>query len=329
MLQSACRLRTNGSGSLFSATHRPLFSALYAIPTFVNVVQECIRRHVYRLESRADVTAPAIRPSSGTAHLRFVRSGASTVLTRALAASPAKLIETNVRGNACWVYTATLGGGLVGGDEIAMTVEVSAGGRALLTTQASTKVYRSERQSTQFTTASVDEGGLLAVMPDPVVCFAGSNYRQVQRYDLHADATLVVVDAVTSGRHAAGERWAFSRYESRLHISRDRQALVCDAVVLERELDSVAERMGRFDIVLTAVATGPLVASSVGRLLDAVAAAPLTRGNDIVVSAARLRDGGALIRMAGESVELLGCTLRKHFSFLSPLLGDDFWSRKR
>ena len=44
--------------------------------------------------------------------------GSETVLTRSFATSPAKLIATNGRGTTCWVYAATLGGGLVGGDEI-------------------------------------------------------------------------------------------------------------------------------------------------------------------------------------------------------------------
>ena len=34
------------------------------------------------------------------------------------------------------------------------------------------------------------------------------------------------------------------------------------------------------------------------------------------------------MRMAGVSVEQLGCTLRERFAFLSPLVGDDLWSRK-
>ncbi len=45
---------------------------------------------------------------AGSAHLTFTRSGPATVLTRAFAASPAKLIATNGHGTTCWVYAATL-----------------------------------------------------------------------------------------------------------------------------------------------------------------------------------------------------------------------------
>ncbi len=81
---------------------------------------------------------------------------------------------------------------------------------------------------------------------------------------MRGDASLVVVDWMTSGRHAAGERWAFSRYESRLDITRDGRPSCFDAFVLEHDLDSIAERMGRFDVFLTAVITGPLVADGCG-----------------------------------------------------------------
>ena len=267
-------------------------------------------------------------PHAGSAHLTFTRSGSATVLTRAFATSPAKLLATNGRGAACWVYAATLGGGLVGGDEIRLRAEVTAGARALLTTQASTKVYRSLRRSRQSLTATVDADALLAVVPDPVVCFAGADFTQTQRYELHADASLVMVDWITSGRHASGERWAFSRYESRFDIRRGPQRVFFDALVLEPQIDSVVQRMGRFDVLVTAVITGPLVSAAAMDITTRLSQAPIDRQADLVVSASRLRDGGALLRMAGTNVERMGHALRAHLAFLSPLTGDDLWSRK-
>lgn len=267
-------------------------------------------------------------PCAGSAHLTFTRSGAATVLTRAFATSPAKLIETRGRNATCWVYTATFGGGLVGGDEVHLRADVTAGARALLTTQASTKVYRSLRRSRQSLHATVDADAFLAVVPDPVVCFAGADFTQTQRYDLHPDASLVMVDWITSGRHASGERWAFSRYENRFDLRRGSQRIFFDGLVLEPNLDAVVERMGRFDVLLTAVVTGPLVAGAAMELVTRLSEASIDRHADLVVSASRLRDGGTLLRMAGTSVEQMGRALRAHLAFLSPLVGDDLWSRK-
>jgi urease accessory protein len=274
------------------------------------------------------VTTLSTPDAAGSAYLTFTRSGSDTVLTRAFATSPAKLIASKGRGSTCWVYAATFGGGLVGGDDIQLRADVTAGARALLTTQASTKVYRSDRRSRQGLTATVGANGLLAVVPDPVVCFANSDFAQKQRYDLHPDSSLVMVDWMTSGRHASGERWAFSRYESRVDIRRGSQRVFFDGLVLEPHTDAVAARMGRFNVYLTAIVSGPLVAAAAVELVSEVSHSPVARGADLVVAAAALPDGGALLRMAGTSVEALGGTLRRRLGFLPPLVGDDLWSRK-
>jgi urease accessory protein len=266
--------------------------------------------------------------AAGSAQLAFTRSGARTVLTRAFAASPAKLIESNRRDATCWVYAATLGGGLVGGDDIRLYADVGPGARAVLTTQASTKVYRSLRPCTQTVNATVGETALLAVVPDPIVCFAGADFTQTHRYDLRADASLVLVDWVTSGRHASGERWMFSRYESRFDIRRGSRRIFWDGLVLEPSIDSVAERMGRYDVLLTAIMTGPLVDCAARDLVNRISQHAVSTDNGFLVSAAPLRDGGALLRMAGASLEQVARALRSDLAFLPALTGDDFWRGK-
>ena len=284
------------------------------------------------IESRgSDMSAKA---NAGTAHMRFARDGERTVLTRAFSTAPAKLIATNPGRAACWVYAATLGGGFVGGDEIALSADVTSGARALLTTQSSTKVYRSLRRSRQSVDATVCDGGLLAVVPDPVVCFAHADFVQTQRYDLDAGAALVVVDWITSGRHQCGEQWAFSRYESRITIAREGRPIFMDAIVLQPGLDSIARRMSRCNVLLTLVITGEMVAEYADAILRRISEQPISpeqpehprRGP--LLSASPLRHGGIVVRMAGASVEQVGRTLREQLTFLFPLIGDDPWSRK-
>src|SRR5262245_15454621 len=158
-----------------------------------------------------DTNAPSHHHGLGL--LNFSRCGPHTVLTRSFARNPLKLFATHAAPRACWVYSSSLGGGLVGGDTIRLRVDVDADARALLATQASTKVYRSLRRTSHELTASVASGALLTVLPDPVVCFAGADFVQTQEYELSRSASLVMVDWFTSGRHASGERWAFKRYE--------------------------------------------------------------------------------------------------------------------
>jgi urease accessory protein len=273
-----------------------------------------------------DVIASSI--DTHTAVLEFSRCGSRTALSRSFATSPLKLFATRACGGACWVYSSSLGGGLVGGDEIRLSVDVGADARALVTTQASTKVYRSLKRARLDSASRVADGALLAVVPDPIVCFADADFVQTQRYELGSSASLVMVDWFTSGRHAAGERWAFKRYETRIDVNRDGKPVLIDALVLEGDLDAVADRMGRVDAFATVIISGPLVSAQAADLLDGISRAEVTRRADTVVSAARLRDGGTLLRMAGTDVEEIGRVLRNSLAFLAALVGDDPWSRK-
>ena len=267
--------------------------------------------------------------SAGTAYLKFTLGPeGQTILARSFATSPVKVFATRNNGVASWVYAATLGGGLVSGDEIRMSVDVTEDARALVTTQASTKVYRSRRPTTQTLCASVGRGGMLAVLPDPIVCYAGADFTQTQHYDLHADASILLVDWMTSGRHASGERWAFTRYGSRIQITRDGVPILCDAIALEHDLDSIPNRMGAFEVLLTAVVGGPQLREAAAAIFDDVSMRKIVRGADFVASASRTADGGVLLRLAGSSVEHVGRAVQHFLRGFYPLLGEDPWSRK-
>jgi urease accessory protein len=205
-----------------------------------------------------------------------------------------------------------------------LTLDVGAGARVLVATQASTKVYRSLRPATQTLFGAVGAGGLLVVMPDPVVCFADADFSQQQQYDLKADASLVFVDWMTAGRHATGERWAFSRYASRTRIFRDTRAVFHDAVLLAPDLDSVGSRMNRFNVWLTAVLTGPLVRVAAEQY--APHREPISRTRIVLsASAARRRRAAANGRRASSRLAERSAIGSHSFVRFS---GDDPWSRK-
>ena len=265
---------------------------------------------------------------AGTAHLRFVRSGSQTIVERSFASSPVKLFSTRTSGQSCRVYSATLGGGLVGGDAVRMTLELAKGARALLLTQASTKVYRSLRPASQFISAVIEDDAVLAMVPDPIVCFARADFSQEQRYELTNNANLVAVDWMTSGRHASGERWVFTRYSSRLDVRRGGRRILYDGLLLEEETVSIAERLRGFEVYVTVVVTGPLVSASARDLVHTASQLPVSTRPDMIESASSLADGGAILRIAGVNLEQVAQILRDKLAFLHPLLGDDPWSRK-
>ena len=181
------------------------------------------------------------------------------MLTRAIAASPLRLLHPKNSGSAAWVYAATYGGGLLGGDAIALDVNVGPGASALLSTQASTKVYRSDAPASQRLRAHAGDDSLLVLLPDPVTPFAASHYTQEQHIDLAPGANLVAIDWMTAGRVSSGERWQFTSYASRTWLRRDGRVILHDATLLTPEDGDVSERLGRFNCVAWAVAIGPAV----------------------------------------------------------------------
>ncbi len=250
------------------------------------------------------------------------------MLTRAVAASPLRLLHPKNSGSAAWVYAATFGGGLLGGDAIDLDVTAGAGASALLSTQASTKVYRSAAEARQHLHARVEDDGLLVLLPDPVTPFAHARYAQEQRIEITAGANLVAVDWMTAGRMSAGERWQFTSYASRTWLRREGRVILHDATCLTPEDGDVAARLGRFNCLAWAVAIGPALRSAAVRLAGSLAGAPVPKGADLLFSAAPLEDDGVLLRVAGLSAQRVGAVLRQHLNFLPSMLGDDPWAAR-
>jgi urease accessory protein len=273
-----------------------------------------------------DGTAAAM--PAGTGRLQFTSVRGATVLTRAAATSPLRLLNPKNAGTSAWVYASTFGGGLLGGDSISIDVDVGPHAKALISTQASTKVYRADRGAVQRLRAHADNGSLLVLLPDPVTCFAGSRYFQEQLIDLERSAGLVLVDWLTAGRIGSGERWSFREYSSRLQIRRGGRLLVHDGLHLSPADGDLAQRLRRFNCLATALLSGPPLKTTAARLLGSLAAAPVPRRADLLLSASPLGDDGVLLRMAGASAEQIGTSLRQYFAIVPALLGDDPWACK-
>jgi len=268
------------------------------------------------------------RSPHGVGVVQIVRSGARSVVSRAFATSPLRLLTPRNHGHAAWVFSGSYGGGLVDGDAMHLSVDVGSQAAALLSTQASTKVYRSPRGTSATLCATVSPQGLLVVLPDPVVCFASSRYRQTQRVELDRGATLVLVDWMSSGRRAFGERWQFDEYASRLTVAHDNRVVLADAVLLSSEHGPLAARMGRFNVFCSIVLLGPDVRQQAQRVITRAATQPLQQRAELLLSASSIEDLGGIVRIAGTSFEAVARALRDVLEFLPGLLGDDPWIRK-
>lgn len=251
--------------------------------------------------------------------------------TTAWARTPLKLLTPRARGESVWAFTSSFGGGMVAGDCTRLDVAVDAGARCFLGTQASTKIYRNpaRRPCSHHTTARVREGAVLIFAPDPVQCFKDSSYEQRQHFTLSPGANLVLVDWMSAGRAARGERWNFRRYVSRNEIQRDDKLLWLDALRLDADDGALDAKFrgGRFNCLATLALVGPQLAPHARALLDWCAAQPVTPRAASVFAASPLAEG-ALLRLAGTGVEEVGRAIHERLGFVSELLADNPFSRK-
>ena len=143
------------------------------------------------------------------------------------------------------VFLLTYGGGLVGGDQINLKIELQDATRLVLVTQGSTKIFKSPERSIiskQALDVKVGAKAALCYLPDPTQPFAESVYEQKQTFYVEPDggSSLLVLDWVSEGRRARGESWTLwswkGRNEVREYDERSKgRLLLRDAVMLHED----------------------------------------------------------------------------------------------
>jgi urease accessory protein len=131
--------------------------------------------------------------------------------------------------------------------------------------QASTKVYKSlnNKEATQTMHSTVVGNAFLAVLPEPVTCFAHSSFAQYQDFYLDADSSLILLDWFTSGRTSRGECWQFDRFRTENRIYIENELVVRDAWGLDQSIRSLQARMDPFQCVSNLILIGEKVSDAI------------------------------------------------------------------
>lgn len=194
------------------------------------------------------------------------------------------------------MFLLSYGGGLVGGDNVNLSIEVNASAKLSIVTQGHTKIFKSATPNVvtrQSLRVHIAPGAGLCLLPDPVQPFESSVYEQTQIFKLAKDASLCLLDWVTQGRTARGEDWSFVRWVGRNEVwscgdgtatSGDR-LLVRDAVILDGNqvhphLKTLRESMQSMGVVGTLLLRGPLMKSLGDFFLSEFAALPRLGARD-------------------------------------------------
>ncbi|MFI5307031.1 MAG: urease accessory protein UreD [Polyangiales bacterium] len=163
--------------------------------------------------------------------LDFERRGERTVLARQRHSGPLTVqrpFHPELDGT-CHTYVLHPPGGVVGGDRLTLEVSASSGARALLTTPAATKFYRTAGpRAFQRQHFRVGTGCRLEWLPQESIVYDGANIALETRIELAAGAELLAWDIVCFGRPAIGERFERGRVEQRLEIWREGAPLMLE-----------------------------------------------------------------------------------------------------
>ncbi len=181
------------------------------------------------------------------------------------------------------VFMVGFGGGMLDNDSISINISVAKDCSLSLLTQASTKIYKSNNGNgcRQELIATVQENGLLALLPEPLTCFKDARYEQRQEIHLEKNASLIVLDWVTSGRSSRGESWLFTRYASETILFLDNNLLLREPWQLQNEGDSfpLHVRMHPYHCFATILLFGPRLIPTINRLKNLSNDEKITRNN--------------------------------------------------
>ncbi|MFO7602377.1 MAG: urease accessory protein UreD [Gammaproteobacteria bacterium] len=190
--------------------------------------------------------AAEVMTAGWQAHLAlgFRHDGRRTILSRREHRGPLLIQRAFYpEGEPCHIYLLHPPGGVVGGDQLRLEVEVNDGAHALITTPAASKFYRSKAATAVLEqTFKVSSGATLEWLPQETILFADSHVRMQTDIRLEAGAGFIGWELLCLGRPASGEKYALGNCQQRFALWRDDEPLLIEttrlhgaASVLERK----------------------------------------------------------------------------------------------
>ena len=185
------------------------------------------------------MTVPTNHRVDGRLQLTFTRPAATgdTLLQVKEQRPPLRVVRAfPLPDHAVLTHLHNVSGGVLGGDHLTLCVEVKAGARAQITSTGATRVYRHRPDypsATQENHFQVGPGGLLEYLPNPLIPYADSRYRQVTQIELADDAGLFYWEVLAPGREAHDELFAYDELQIQLNLHSAGRPLALERIQLQ------------------------------------------------------------------------------------------------
>lgn len=207
-------------------------------------------------EAASGIEAGAVRRESVRASLalEFARDVASgrTILAASHQEPPLRVVRAfAVEDGAALVHLHNVSGGLLGGDQLALSARAGSGTNVQITTTGATRIYRPRvgaSETSQTNEIVVGENALLEYLPDAVIPFARARFAQRTTIRLNAGAGLFWWEILAPGREARGEIFEYANVTLKTDLTAGGRLIAAERVRLEprkRDVASLA-RMGTY-----------------------------------------------------------------------------------
>lgn len=191
-------------------------------------------------------TAARLVPHSARAssilRVAFARAGAATEIASLFETGGLRMRCPKADGG-CEGVLINTGGGIAGGDRVAITCDLGARSRATVTTQSAEKIYRAESIPAQLAVSlNLGSKSNFSWLPQETLLFDGARLSRTFDAALAPDASLTILETVVFGRLARGERLGVGLLRDRWRIRRDGHLIFADDVHLD---GAIADRLDR------------------------------------------------------------------------------------
>lgn len=153
--------------------------------------------------------------------LRFAHDKEKTYLASQYYKLPLQVLPPHYQDDdgTAFVYLLNPSGGIMQGDKLFTEIKLEERASVVVSTPSSTKCYKMEDSAAGVDNMfNVEKNAILEYIPEHVVPFNGTDTVQNNYFALDRTATLLAVDAVTSGRKAKGEAFGYTRFCSKTAI---------------------------------------------------------------------------------------------------------------
>lgn len=141
-----------------------------------------------------------------------------------------------------YLYIMNPGGGYIEGDSYKMEVQLERNAEVVLTTQSSTKIYKTiKNPAFQDVEIYLKKGSILEYVPDPVIAFQQASFIQKTAVYMESGASFISTDIFTPGWAPDGSLFRYDLIQSRINIFLDGRLILFDHVKLkpDNELNGI------------------------------------------------------------------------------------------